>query len=45
MLSGVIRKSLNGSGVLVNHGGLRRLGMKVAKSGKEGKRIEGFTDE
>jgi hypothetical protein len=25
VLSGVIRKSLTGSGVLVNHGGLRRL--------------------
>jgi hypothetical protein len=35
VLSGVIRKSLNGSGVLVNHGGLRRLpvdgGMGIEK--------------
>ena len=35
MLSGVIRNSLNGSEVLVNHGGLRRLGLNIASGLKE----------
>jgi hypothetical protein len=39
VLSGVIRNSLNGSGVLVNHGGLRRLGKMMAESGSESKEI------
>jgi hypothetical protein len=43
VLSGVIRKSLNGSEVLVNHGGLHRLRRIVAKSGKEGKKFRAFS--
>ena len=38
VLSGVIRKSLNGSGVLVNHGGLHRLDSDYGRTQEEVKR-------
>lgn len=37
MLSGVNRRSLNGSEVLVNHVGLRRLGVDYGRDGEKGK--------